>query len=80
MLGRLVWNAHWNEALFVVSCAERLVANPTAHSENEIFRRIAADLAGGQGWLHVRVVLVDSDAREVAFSSGPRRLTDIAVR
>lgn len=43
-LARLIWNARWNEALFVVSCAERLLAEPTAHSQDEIFRRIAADL------------------------------------
>eukprot|EP01041_Mallomonas_annulata_P029338 gene29338-51316_t len=44
MLARLLWNRHWNETLFLVSCAERLVDQPTAHSEDEIFRRIAADL------------------------------------
>jgi hypothetical protein len=36
MLGRLFWNARWNETLFVVSCAGRLLAKPTEHSEHEI--------------------------------------------
>jgi len=88
MLGRLFWNARWNESLFVVSCAERLLNAPTAHSEDEIFRRIAADLgeAGGDsdGWIRFRIVLVSEEAgvltREVAFLSEPRRLTAMAAR
>lgn len=44
MLIRMFWNAQWNEFLFVVSCAERLIENPTLHSENEIFKRIATDI------------------------------------
>jgi hypothetical protein len=41
---RLFWNPHWNESLFLVSCAERLVENPTEHSIQEIISRIKADL------------------------------------
>ena len=80
MLRRLFWNARWNETLFVVSCAERLLADPTAHSETEIFRRIAADLVGADGWLSFRIVLVGADEREVAYVSASRRLADIDVR
>jgi len=80
MLRRLVWNARWNETLFAVSCAERLLAGPTAHSETEIFRRIAGDLVGSEGWLCFRIVLISADEREVAFVSAPRRLAGIAVR
>lgn len=86
MLRRLVWNPRWNEALFVVSCAERLLAEPTPHSQDEIFRRIAADLddlqTEGASWLRFRIVLVSpSDGgREIAFVSEARRLSDIAVR
>jgi hypothetical protein len=84
MLGRLVWNPRWNESLFVVSCAERLLTAPTAHSEDEIFRRIAADL-GAQpkgARLRFRIVLVDpSDGeRETVFTAQPRSLADIPVR
>jgi hypothetical protein len=88
MLARLLWNARWNEALFVVSCAERLMDEPTAHSEDEIFHRIAADLAerqeGRGAWLRFRIVLVNEDegaiARDVAFVSDPRRVETIPVR
>ncbi len=84
MLGRLLWNARWNETLFVVSCAERLLAEPTDHSEDEIFRRIAADLADvsdqGAGWVRFRIVLVSATERSVGFVSEPRALTAISIR
>ncbi len=44
MLKRLFWNPWWNESLFLVSRAERLMANPTEHSRQEIANRIQADL------------------------------------
>lgn len=45
-LYRLFWNAEWNETLFMVSCAERILQNPTCyqHSENEILNRIIHEL------------------------------------
>lgn len=85
MLGRLVWNPRWNQTLFVVACAERLVADPTDHSQDEIFRRIAADLDGevdGGAWLSFRLVFVNREGEglqsEVLYQSAPRRLADIA--
>ncbi len=84
LLGRLLWNPRWNETLFLVTCAERLMDAPTAHSEDEIFRRIGADLADGgavEPWLAFRLILVDDDTgRQVAWIADPRRRTDIAVR
>ena len=86
---RLLWNPRWNESLFLVSCAERLVDQPTDHSQGEIFKRIAADLAGGteaatNPWLCFRMVFLslegDEIAREVRFQSPPRRLGEIAIR
>jgi hypothetical protein len=79
MLGRLAWNPRWNETLFLVSCAERLMDQPTAHSEDEIFARIAADLPADAGpWLTFRLVFVhregDEIVREVAYLAEPRRL------
>ncbi len=79
MLARLFWNPRWNQSLFVVACAERLVDQPTAHSEDEIFRRIAADLpADASGWLSFRLAFVrregEAIAREVRFQAEPRRL------
>ncbi|MDH5666151.1 MAG: hypothetical protein OEY10_07640 [Nitrosopumilus sp.] len=44
MLQRMVWNPYWNESLFVVSCAERLLDYPTQHSEKQIIKRIIYDL------------------------------------
>ncbi len=44
MLGRMIWNPRWNESLFLVSCAERLLEYPSQHSENEILKRIMAEL------------------------------------
>ena len=44
MLGRMFWNPKWNESLFLVSCAERLIEHPTEHSEVEILKRIQREL------------------------------------
>lgn len=44
MVIRMVWNPFWNESLFIMSCAERLMDYPTQHSEDEIFKRIKADI------------------------------------
>jgi hypothetical protein len=41
---RLFWNPDWNDALFVVSCAERIQQQPNVHSINEIMRRIQLDI------------------------------------
>ena len=49
MLSRMLWNPRWNETLFVVSCAERIMENTAqsnlgSHSENEILKRIVNDI------------------------------------
>jgi len=48
MLKRMLWNPRWNESLFLVSCAERIVGNSSSelilHSEQEILKRIKNDL------------------------------------
>ena len=44
MLARMVWNTDWNEYLFMMSCAERLIEFPTSHSEHEILKRIIREL------------------------------------
>ncbi|MBL8559818.1 MAG: hypothetical protein JNM47_13925 [Hyphomonadaceae bacterium] len=44
MLARLFWNPHWNETLYLVSCAERIIEDDSDHAQEEIFRRIEADL------------------------------------
>jgi len=44
MLGRMFWNPERNESLFMVSCAEHILQQPTQHSEDEILKRIIAEL------------------------------------
>lgn len=88
MLTRLVWNPRWNESLFLVSCAERLGDAETAHSETEIFKRIAADVVRGpqdaeRPWLCFRVIFVsrvgEALVDEVQYQPAPRLLTEIVV-
>lgn len=77
---RLLWNARRNEALFVTACAERLLDNPTAHSEEEILARIVANLPTRDDDRHIRFRLTlvqradSSEAlnRKVAYLSAPR--------
>lgn len=84
----LVWNPVWNETLFMVSCAERLMRQPTAHSEDEIYSRIAADLVRSgvnpAGWLCFRLAFVAREGevltREVRFEASPRRFVEIDIR
>ena len=49
MLRRLLWNPQWNESLFLVSLAERLMSNTAtaetaAHSQRELLMRVARHL------------------------------------
>lgn len=81
MLRRMLWNPRWNESLFLVSCSERLLENPTQHSEDEILNRIKADLVANESHetlttathLQFRLLLVQRQAseitREVVFYS-----------
>ncbi|WP_368184420.1 hypothetical protein [Aestuariibius sp. HNIBRBA575] len=71
MLRRMVWNPVWNEQLFLVSCAERLIANPTQHSIDEINSRIWADIASSPprtpagSRLQFRLVFVCREGAEI---------------
>ena len=86
MMRQLFWNARWNETLFVVSCAERVLAEPTAHSQDEIFRRIAADLEDvpATTWLRFRIALLSEReatiVREIAFISDARRVATLSTK
>ncbi len=51
MLGRMFWNPERNESLFLVSCAERIVQQPTQHSEDEILKRIITELKSNHSGL-----------------------------
>jgi hypothetical protein len=67
MIRRMFYNSRWNEALFVTSCAERLVSSPDWHSEKEILQRIKDDLARGafdaaaSPYLQFRLVFVSRE-------------------
>lgn len=39
------WNARWNESLFLATCAERMMQNPSDHSTRELRRRLRRDFA-----------------------------------
>ncbi len=89
MLARLAWNPRWNQTLFVASCAERLTDEPTDHSQDEIFRRIAVDLARQpdaatlEPWLSFRLVFLSREGEaiqsQVLYQSAPRRRERIAI-
>jgi hypothetical protein len=71
MLKRLFWNPRWNESLFLVSCAERLMASPTEHSRQEILDRIEAELArdsidaGANPYLQFRLVFLSREGAQI---------------
>ena len=71
MLKRMFWNPRWNESLFLVSCAERLMANPTEHSSQEILKRIEAELArnsidvSATPYLQFRLVFLSRDGSQI---------------
>jgi hypothetical protein len=65
MLLRMLWNPRWNETLFMVSCAERLMDAPTAHSVEEIAKRIARDLGPQTGFLQFRLVFIHRQGAEI---------------
>jgi len=72
MLRRLFYNAAWNEALFLVSCAERIEAEPTAHSITEIQRRILATLPHmPDATLQFRLIFIDRNGQDLLYRSAP---------
>lgn len=88
MLGRMVWNPWWNESLFTVSCAERIVDQPNRHSEDEILKRIQRDLDAGfvsasneEAYLQFRLLMVqrvdDELIEEVVFHSRIQSLDSV---
>jgi hypothetical protein len=71
LLRRLFWNPHWNETLFVGTCAERLMQEPSEHRIREIVDRIAADLADQMSdlsatpFLQFRLVFITREGTEL---------------
>lgn len=90
MLKRLFWNPYRNESLFLVSCAERIIANPTDHSQQEILKRIVADLerdpvkAPLPPYLQFRLVFIGRDKakleRRVRYTSPVYHISNSAEK
>ncbi len=86
MLRRMVWNPWWNETLYTMSLSERLIANPTEHSETDILDRIRHDLLSADsdltGNLQFRLVFIyregDVLEQEELFVSREAPLTKTA--
>ncbi|MDP9130442.1 MAG: hypothetical protein M3N35_08660 [Candidatus Binatota bacterium] len=86
MLRRLMWNPIWNESLFMVSCAEKLLDEPSSRREGELLTRIAATIARGETgdkvtgstYLRFRIVVLKREgeqiSRRVGFVSSAQRL------
>ena len=90
MFRRLLWNAEWNENLFLVSLAERLMraetAETVAHSQRELQHRVARhldrhDRRDRDLYLQIRIRLVGRVDRwvadEIVYLSGPRQLVGL---
>lgn len=87
MLRRMLWNPSWNEQLFMVSCAERLMEEETAHSLEELNLRIASQLMGRADCeLQFRLVFLyrnpgeDALVKEVGYESVPVALMKLKGR
>jgi hypothetical protein len=71
MLKRIFLNSRWNESLYLVSCAENLMENGAGHNEQEIVKRIKADIEQGAGdimlmpYLQFRVVIVSTEGAQL---------------
>ena len=75
-LSRMIWNPQWNESLYLVTCAERLIADEDDHSRREIASRMRFALAqtsDAQSHFQFRIVFVargaDGLTREIAYVS-----------
>lgn len=82
MARRLIWNPQWNDALYMVSLAERLTVAPDDQTLNEIWNRLGRDLAG-QGvkpadHVRFRLVFVSRAAPEVTYFSEMMLFSEIA--
>lgn len=91
MLRRLLWNAPWNESLFLVSLAERLMstsatAETAAHSQRELLMRVARHLdrhglCGREDQLQIRLRFVrrvgEEVESEIVYLSSPWPIAEL---
>lgn len=75
VLKRMLWNPDWNEQLFLVACAERMIEEPSQHSLTEILTRVARVLELKEGLLQIRLVFVSREGealvKSVEYESDP---------
>jgi hypothetical protein len=86
MLKRMFWNRQWNEDLFLVSCAEKIMSQPNDHSIHEIIKRIETQLRATQGeffegsYLQFRLVFLYREGTEIksqiTFISSPSKMEE----
>lgn len=81
---RMIWNPDWNEQLFLVACAERMIEEPSQHSLDEILIRVARVLDADQGLLQIRLVFItregDTLVKTVDYESAPTALSTLKGR
>lgn len=73
MFGRLFWNASRNADLFMVSCAERMIAEPDLRLHNEMLSRVwqkAKPQAPANGFLQFRIRFVHWGAGQLLSDMG----------
>lgn len=89
-LAHLFWNPYGNAALFLVSCAERLIETPTADRADDLWHRVAeiVEQRTGQNaappFLRIRIVQAmrerDRIVDHIAWTSHAQRWTLAARR
>lgn len=67
---RLFLNACWNDTLYLVSCAEKIMQTGSPHAQKEIFKIIKQDLDDStETYCQFRLVFVHRDSQEIGFVS-----------
>ncbi len=73
MLRRMLWNPRWNETLYLVSLAARVVEERSPHAMRELERRVQRARPGER--IRLRLVFVERRGerltREVLYQSAP---------
>lgn len=72
----LFFNPHWNEALFIMDCAERLVLEKSQEDEDELTERIKLKLSTQNAkYFEFRIIFISKDQKEIVFNSDKKELS-----
>jgi hypothetical protein len=78
VIGHLFYNADWNQFLYITRCAEKLLEEPSDHSEAEIVRLLRQSVPAPQAraaFIQFRILLTEREAgglhTELAYVSVP---------